>query len=79
MRMRVIGGAILIVLVVALLAAILYKAPSREAKAGVFEFIEFREIVWIGYGLMILILAIITSIVLIASVFTFRVSEEIGG
>jgi len=79
MRMRVLGGIFICIIIVALYLALLYKSPTISVTAGEVSYEEFRTTVSVEYGLMMLILCVILSIVMVASVFAFRVSEGIGG
>ena len=79
MRGRVVGGILVFLALATLVSMALYKMPETRVTGGSFKFESFRETIWVGYGLAIVVLSLITSIVMIASVFAFRVSEGIGG
>ena len=79
MRSRMISGAVVFILFMLTIVGLIYKLPAVEVKGGEYTFEGFRQIVWVQYGLMIVVISVITSIVMVASVFAFRVSEEIGG
>jgi len=78
MKVRVIGGIIICLFLVLLYMAMLYKMPSVTLEIKRVSYPEFRQEVSIKYGLVMLILCVILSIVMVASVFAFRVSEEVG-
>ncbi len=79
MRARLVLGAIVFILFMLVAIGLIYKLPLRAVEAGEYTFEEFREVVWVKYGLMIVVISVITSIVMVASVFAFRVSESIEG
>lgn len=77
MRPRTLGGIILLIITVWLFGLLLTQTRGLSVEPIPTSFHEFRGFIWINYGLTLLIVSIITSIVLIASVFAFTLSEEI--
>ncbi len=74
---RALGGIIMFIILVGILTMILLRIPTIGISIGQYSFSEFQQLVWPVYGLMMLVIAIISCVVLVASVFTFRLSEEV--
>ncbi len=79
MKIRVAGGIILCGILLLAFAAMLYKMPQMSFEAREVSYSEFRSEISINYDILLLILCVILSIVMVASVFAFKISESIGG
>ncbi|MEX0568684.1 MAG: hypothetical protein Q6363_005920 [Candidatus Njordarchaeota archaeon] len=77
MKTRILWGMVLLIAVVWLFGLALAQAVEPSIEPIPTDFHEFRGFIWINYGLTLLVVSIITSIVLIASVFAFTLSEKI--
>ena len=81
MKWRTILGIIFAAITFGLLMWIFSYAPTIELTAKEFVFEQFRQVIWNEYGILIVLVSMITSIVLIVSVFAMRIAEiaEKGG
>ena len=75
MSWRTVLAVILSVITFGLIVWVLSYLPTLGLAAKEFVFEQFRQVIWREYGIIIVLISMITSIVLIVSVFAMRIAE----
>ncbi|MCR8489036.1 MAG: hypothetical protein NDP23_05765 [Crenarchaeota archaeon] len=74
---RQIIAVLLSIVALASIFWILSYLPPVNLTAKEFELEQFRQAIWLEYGVVMIIIAMITSVVLIVSLFAMRIAETV--
>lgn len=77
MNKRQILAALISIITLASMLWILSYLPPVELIAREFALEHFRQTIWREYGVVMILIAIITSVVLVVSLFAMRIAETI--